>query len=300
VSVQYGIVLGAPRSGTTFLTEVLDTLPAVECVSGNLLPVAFAHLAAQPLPAEVPPILARGLRGAFADYLSGSPYRSRSSALRKWWLIGAPPLALPRALRSIRAETSLVYKEPFLGFSPDLAYNVSEHARLIFIYRDGRDVADSLVRSFDVLSDARLANLDSNEAPIGRAVGELYVPWWVPEGQEGRFLAASPYVRAIWMWREMVARSRQFFADPEVSSSGRVLHVRYEQLVSEPIEQGHRIAEHLGQSPTRRTERRLRAAHPRSIGGHRRRPPAEIAAAEQVAGDQLRALGYHLTTPAHA
>ncbi|HUB36329.1 MAG TPA: sulfotransferase [Solirubrobacteraceae bacterium] len=295
MSVEYGIVLGAPRSGTTFLMDVLATLPDAECVTGGLLPVGIAHLAAQPLPEDMQALLRRSLRGAIDDYLQGPAFRSQWAALRKWRLIGCPPRGLPGALRSVRRERALIYKEPFLAFAPELAYRVCGEAPVIHIFRDGRDVADSLVRSYDVLSDRKLAGLQSSEVMIGRRVGELYVPWWVHEGQQERFLAASPYVRAIWMWREMVSRCRELFADSHVSQSGRVLSVRYEDLVREPLAEGQRIVAHLRQRSTRRTRRRLRAASLGSIGVHRRRERHEIAAAEELAGEELLALGYELS-----
>lgn len=295
MSVEYGIVLGAPRSGTTFLMDVLDTLPDAECVTGNLLPVGIAHLAAQPLAGDLPALLQRTMRGALSDYLVSPAFRSPWAALRKWWLIGCPPLGLPGALRGRRPERALLYKEPFLAFAPSLAYAVSSAAPVIHIFRDGRDVADSLVRSYDVLSDRKLAGLESNEAMIGRKVGSLYVPWWVADGEEERFLAASPYVRAIWMWREMVTRCRELFADPQVSRSGRVLHVRYEDFVRDPLAEGERIVAHLRQRSTRRTRRRLAAASPGSIGVHRLRERHELLAAEELAGEQLAALGYELS-----
>jgi Sulfotransferase family len=298
VSVEHAIVLGAPRSGTTFLMGVLDTLAAAECVSGNLMPVGICHLAAQEPNDSLGPQLQRSFRGALSDYLQSSAYRSRAAALRKWWLIGRPPSGLWRAARGERSERMLVYKEPFLAFAPQLAYGAVADARLLYIFRDGRDVADSLVRTYDVLSDRRLADLESNEVQVGRRVGDRYVPWWVADGEERRFLAASPYVRAIWMWREMVRRCRDFFDQPYVSGSGRVLEVRYEDLVRAPRQQGEAIATHLGQRPGRRTLGRLRDAHPRSIGAHRERAREEISAAEQLAGRELETLGYRLSAAA--
>ena len=286
------VVLGAPRSGTTFLMSALGTLPALVCVSGNLLPVGIAHLAAQPLAPELGEALERSFRGALSDYLATSLYHARAAALRKWWIASRRPSQLRGALRGRRLEQMLVYKEPFLAFAPQLAYRALPQARLLYIHRDGRDVADSLVRTYDVLSDDKLASLDSNEVQLGRRVGELYVPWWVADGEQEEFLQASQYVRAVWMWREMVRRCREFFAAEEVRASGRALQVRYEQLVSEPLAQGEAIARHLGQTPTARTRAVLARAHPRSVGVHARREPEELAAAERVAGAELRALGY--------
>lgn len=300
MSVGRAIVLGAPRSGTTFLMSVLNGHPALECVSGNLLPVGIAHLAAQELPDEVRDALERSFRGALDDYLTTSLYHARSAALRKWWAASRRPSTLALALKGGRVEETLVYKEPFLAFAPEFAYNALPDARLLYIVRDGRDVADSLVRSYDVLSDEKLTGLETNEVHIGRRVGGLYVPWWVGDSETAAFLDATPYVRSVWMWREMLRRCRDFFNRPDVAASGRVLHIRYEELIEHPLAQGQVILEHLGQQLTPMIRKRLLGAHPRSVGIHGGREQAELAVAERLAGAELQALGYPLLTSAAA
>jgi hypothetical protein len=136
-----------------------------------------------------------------------------------------------------------------------------------------------------VLTDERLARLDSSEAPIGRKRGALYVPWWVEEGREDEFVAAAPYVRAVWMWSEMVRRCRE-----ELPRDA--LRIRYEDLVREPLRVGAELARHFRIELASRMRRRLQTAHPRSIGAFRRRDPAEVAEAERIAGEELAAHGY--------
>ncbi len=300
MSVRQGIVFGAPRSGTTFLMNALDALPAAECVSGNLLPVGVVHLAAQDLATDVRELLQRSFAGAIADYLESSVYRARAPALRKWWISGHRPAALRAAARGTRVESIVVYKEPFLAFAPEFAYEAFPDARLIYLLRDGRDVANSLVRSYDVLSEEKLRGLASNELMLGRARGDLYVPWWVEDGEEDAFLAAGQYARAIWMWREMVRRCCRFLERADVIASGRVLAVRYEALVGDALAQGDAIAAHLGQPVGAAMQARLGTAHARSVGNHERRASEEVREAERVAGAELEALGYRLRAPADA
>ncbi|HVO55184.1 MAG TPA: sulfotransferase [Solirubrobacterales bacterium] len=291
---RHAAVLGAPRSGTTFLMTVVDALPEAEGVTGNLFPIALAHLAARPLPQETREALERGLRGALRDYADSAVYRSRWAAMRKWWLASRRPGELPAAARGQRRETTLVYKEPFLAFAPDLAFDALPESRLVYLVRDGRDVADSLVRKYDTLSDAKLAGFETNEAPLGRSLDGLCIPWWVEPGEEAAFAAADQYVRSIWMWREMNARCQRFLERPDVRASGRVLTVRYEELMADPVGRGQEVAEHLGVRLGARARRRLEEAHGRSLGIHRRRDAASVRAAETLASGQLSRLGYEL------
>lgn len=291
---SHAIVFGASRSGTTFLMSVLDALPEAECVTGNLFPTPLIHLAAQEPPPETEDLLARSFRGAVRDFIGSASYRSRAAALRKWWVADRGPVGLRAAVRGERHERVIVYKEPFLSFAPRFAYEAFPESKLVYLLRDGRDVADSMVRKYDILSDAKLATLESNEAPLGRRRGKLMIPWWVGPGEEEKFVASDQFGRAIWMWAAMARRSQIFIESPEVVASGRILTVRYEELMADPPGQGEALIEHLGMRVGRRARHRLAAAHGRSVGIHARRDAESVRRAEAIAGDQLRRCGYPL------
>jgi hypothetical protein len=269
----------------------LDASPEAECVVGNLFPPPLAHLAAQPLPPEIGAVLQTSLRTALRDYVESGAYHSRAAAVRKWWNAERSLGEVRGAIEGARRERTVIYKEPFFSFAPQFVFDTLPESVLVYIYRDGRDVANSLVRSYGVLTDAQLASLESNEAPLGRRHGPIYFPWWVEPADEEVFVGASPYVRAIMMWREMVRRWKSFAGSPQVENSNRIHLVRYEDLMSGD-KSGPAMVEKLGLEMTPRMAARFAEAHGRSVGSHSRVSASDLALAEELAGAELDSLGY--------
>ena len=291
--LDYGVVLGCPRSGTTFLMSVLGTLPDAECLTGSLLPVAVPHVLNQDVSPDVRKALTIGFERSVDAYVHSGRFNSRAAALQKWAMAPTGLRGLLDALAGTRSISQFVYKEPFLSLTPELAYEALPASQIIHIFRDGRDCANSLVRTYDVLTDERLTHLRGSEMRIGRKYdGRRYVPWWVAEEEEDAFMESSPYVRAIWMWKYMVRRCHEFFSQPDVQASGRVMLLRYEDLMRDPIAHGDAVARHLGVTPTSAFYKRLRGAHTGSVGSYKRRDPAEVQAAEAVAGPELALYEY--------
>lgn len=287
---DYAIILGCPRSGTTFLLRALQPLDGAEAVSGLVYPPQLAHLAATSTSAEVDHLLDRSL--AFSlDFFRDHAAHSKGWAAGELLKRNLSARELVATVRGRRALRTVIYKEPFLAFAPDLAARAVPGARIVHIHRDGRDCADSLERKYGVLTDDKLTSLDTTEAPLGRKVDHRFVPWWVGEGEEDAFLAATPYLRGVWMWREMVRRCADAF-DGDGAPADRVLTVRYEDLMRDPQSVGGRVVRFLGHEPNRGVRRRLGTGHTKSIGVHRRRDPAEVARATELAGRELERYGY--------
>ena len=291
-SLDLGVVLGCPRSGTTFLMSVLGTLPDAACLTGSLLPVAVPHVLNQDISPDVREALTVGFERSIDAYLHSGRFNSRAATVQRW-------VAKPDRLRGLadvlggQRLRHFVYKEPFLSLAPELSYDALPSAQIVHIFRDGRDCANSLVRSYDVLSDERLTHLRGSEMRIGRKYdAQRYVPWWVDEDEEDLFMESTPYVRAIWMWKYMVRRCHDFFSQPDVQESGRVMLLRYEDLMRDPVGQGDAVAAHLGLTPTKTFYKRLKGAHTGSIGNYQRRDAAEVEAAEAIAEPELKLYGY--------
>jgi hypothetical protein len=175
------------------------------------------------------------------------------------------------------------------ALAPELVAEGLPDAKTLYIYRDRHDVANSLIASYDVLTDEKLADLRSTEARLGRRCEDRYVPWWVTDGREAEFLNSSPYVRSIWMWTFMVQRCNRYFQSRE---NGQVLHVQYEAFMHRSQEHGRRILDHLGASEIHGFRTHLEGARTSSIGKHDQRPSSELEATRRVAASMLATLGY--------
>jgi hypothetical protein len=289
----YGIVLGCPRSGTTYLSRLLKTIPEFECMIGTLLPVAVPHVVNQPISRTVYNALAVGFERSLDAYLHSGRYHSRAMAVQKWFNAPTGLRGLYDAVFRPRGQPArMIYKEPVLAFAPEFVLDAFPDGKILHIYRDGRDCAHSLVRTYDVLTDEKLRNPLSTEARMGRPYDDRFIPWWVEEARDEEFIRSTPYVRAIWMWSYMVRRCYDAFADPEPASRSHIMQVRYEDLVREPRKYGYAIVDFFGGKPTRTLDRLLDDAYTASIGKHKARKPAEIADAERIAGTELDRYGY--------
>jgi len=271
--------------------QCLKSLPNSECISGKLLPVSIPHIVNQSLSPEIYQALSFGLESSLQGYLN-SESGSRFAAIHKILTGCISVEEMSQTFRRKRVVKQMVYKENFLGFAPQFIYHALPDCRILHIYRDGRDSADSLVRSYNVLTDESLMKLRSPEAPLGRKYDHRYIPWWVEEGKEEEFLSSPPYVRAIWMWKEIVSRCHTFFSHPDILASNRVMLLRYEDLVNEPLKYGKSVVEFFGSEMNDRLQKKFKQASTKSIGVHKRRDAREIEVAEKVAKTELELYGY--------
>ena len=94
------------------------------------------------------------------------------------------------------------------------------------------------------------------------------------------------------MWKVMVLRCHNFFTTPEVTESGRVMLLKYEDLMKDPISWGRKVVSHLEGNFTSAVKKCFKKAHTQSIGIHRQRNPEEIENATQIARSELEIYGY--------
>lgn len=252
-------LIGAARSGTTFLGACVGRIPEI----------SYHH--------EPPATKAAG------RYLYDGLWGFRRS---RWfyrtvyaWLLRTE---LDGGLRFCDKTPTNSLLVPFL----ERAFPESQ---FIHIVRDGRDVAVSHLQKPWLLASSKGSTL---REPGGYLHGP-YAPWWVEHGREAEFETTSDIHRMTWAWRRYVEAALR---DGSTLGPQRYLEIRYEDLMADPRRHGERMLDFMG---IERSESRtsfleaLSRADPSSVGAWRRElDQADLAVFEADSGDLLRRLGY--------
>jgi hypothetical protein len=250
-------VLGAPRSGTTFLGSCIGALPEV---SYHFEP--------------------RVTKAAARQVYEGSWPESRAARVFRTSYRLLLLAAGDGGRRFVEKNPENCFVVPFLLRTfPD--------ARFVQIIRDGRDVAVSHAEK------PWLSAASAGSGKRGRG-GQAWGPWarwWVEPERRDEFAAASDLTRTAWSWRRFTAGARAALAE---LPPDRVLTVRYEDVVQRPQEAAETIAAFFGHAePPAALRAALATADPSSVGRWRAALDADgLADVEREAGDLLRELGY--------
>ena len=250
-------VLGAPRSGTTFLGSCIGALPDV---SYHFEPRVTKAAARQVY------------EGTWSAQRAARVFRTSYRLL----LVAAGD----GGRRFVEKNPENCFVVPFLVAPfPD--------ARFVQIIRDGRDVA---------VSHAEKPWLSATSAGTGKRGrgGQAWGPWarwWVEPERATEFAEASDLTRTAWSWRRFTDSARQALAE---LPADRVLTVRYEDVVTRPEEAAATLAAFFGYSePPQALLDALGRADTGSIGRWRTAlDEAGRADVEREAGALLRELGY--------
>ncbi len=254
-------VIGAPRSGTSFLGAT------------------FQHL--RDFSYHYEPPLAKALaRVAVEEAWPEARWRRAIRSLYTWllWRHGDGALRL--------AE-----KTPHHCFTVERLAHGLPGARFVHIVRDGRDAA---------LSHRETPWLSEKSAGSGRREtgGYLLGPYprfWVEPERRDEFRHTSDLHRCLWAWRRHVEAARSGLARV---ARERQIELRYEALVEDPAREGERLLDFVGVADP--GERRAALAHlatARGEGVGRWRSEAELSLAENAraldeTAPALRAFGY--------
>lgn len=252
-------VIGADRSGTTFLGDSLAALPEL----------SYHH---------EPAVIKAAARYVYEGRWSFRRARAFFRLVYGWLM----RVRLEGDLRLAEKTPSNSFIVPFLADAfPD--------ATFVHIVRDGRDAARSHMQQPWLLA----ASLAGGRREPG---GYRYGPdarFWVEPDRRREFETTSDLHRCIWSWRR---HTEAALAGTGALPADRFLELRYESLVTDPAREGARLLDFLGveqQSARALLLASLERADATGVGAWRTTfDAAELELIEREAGVMLRRLGY--------
>lgn len=251
-------IIGAPRSGTTFLGNSLGRLPGISYHFEPRLTKAAARCVYD---------------RSWSARRGGAVFRLSYGTL----LLAA----LDGGYRFAEKNPENSFLVPFLADEfPD--------AQFVHIVRDGRDATVSHAEQ-PWLSAASRAT-----SQRGRG-GQLHGPnarWWVESERREEFPRVPDIVRSAWCWRRFTEAALDGVTG---LPPGRAAEVRYEAMVSDPVATADMLADFLELSPPGRAGLHvgLASARPDSVGRWRAvLGERELADVLTEIGPLLARLGY--------
>ena len=228
-------VVGAPRSGTTFLGSCLARLPEVSYhAEPRLTKAAAQHV----------------YEGAWGERFSAAVFRISYRTL---------------LLATLEGGRRFAEKNPENSFLVPFLAATLPSAQFVHIVRDGRDAAVSHAEQ------PWLAAASAGSGLVGHARQAFgpHARWWVEHDRREEFAAVSDIVRTAWCWRRFTQAALDGLATLPYE---RVTEVRYEDLVMDPMTAARTLAGFLGTSPAGLEALRggLAGARPDSVGRWRK------------------------------
>jgi len=251
-------IIGAPRSGTTFLGSCIGRMPEVSYHLEPRLTKAAARCVYD---------------GSWSERRSAAVFRLSYSAL---------------LLAALDGGRRFAEKNPENGFVVPFLAAALPAAQFVHIIRDGRDAAVSHAEQ------PWLAAASAGTGGRGRA-GQLwgtYPRWWVEPDRREEFTQVADLVRSAWCWRRFTTAALDGLAG---LPAGRVLELRYEHLVRDPAGAAELLAGFLETSPAglQALQAGLSQARTSSVGRWRAvLDERQVAEVEAEIGPLLARLGY--------
>ena len=278
------VILGAPRSGTNLLRDLLCTFPGWgtwDCDEINL-------------------VWRYGNRGLATDELRPEHARPRVRAFIRG--------RFEHITRKERLET-VVEKTCANALRPAFVNAVLPEARFVVIVRDGRDAAASAIKRWTAPAELRYTLKKARYVPLSELPGaasafvkqrfrqlqrpDRQLPMWGPtfEGLATILMEDGLAAACAAQWNRCVVNTER---DVRGIDPRRVVRVRYEELVGEPVSTLERVAGTLDLEVTRSAIEQLASRVERgSVGrGHRDLGIDEQRSMERHLRPGLSLLGY--------
>lgn len=250
-------IVGAPRSGTTFLGNCIGRLPEVSYHPEPRLTKAAARCVYDRSWSQ--------RRGAMVFRLSYSVL----------------------LLAALDGGRRFAEKNPENSFVVAFLAATMPSAQFVHIIRDGRDAAVSHAEQPWLAA----ASADTNRRGRGGQLWGPYPRWWVEPARRAEFRSVSDLTRAAWCWRRFTMAALEGLA---MLPEGRTLELRYESVVRDPEAAATALGDFLETSPAGRQALRAGLAQARtsSVGRWRALAEHDVAEIQAEAGPLLSRLGY--------
>jgi Sulfotransferase family len=251
-------IVGAPRSGTTFLGSCIGRMPEISY-----------HFEPKLTKAAVGCVYNQ----TWSERRSAAVFRLSYSAL---------------LLAAFHGGRRFADKTPENSFILPFLSETFPAAQFIHILRDGRDAAVSHAEKPWLTTPA---GLYGDQVPDGQG-GAPYTRWWVEPDRRGEFAAVPGIVRTAWCWRRFTEAALDGLAGLPAE---RALEVRYESVVSDPAGAALLLGDFLGASAAGNEALRagLARARTESVGRWEKvLGEPEIRDVEREIGPLLTQLGY--------
>lgn len=278
------VIIGAPRSGTNMLRDLLTDLPAFTTWPCD----------------EINPIWRHGNRDHPTDEL---PVEAATPAVRHF---------IRGRFERVRAgaDVRVVEKTCANSLRVEFVREVLPDAQIVLITRDGLDAAPSAVQRWSAPLDlgytvAKARFVPKSDLPYyaqrfltarlaRRGPVASAASWWGPRFEGGaQLLQDRPLDEvALAQWSRCVRRSQEGLTG---LGPDRLHHVVYESFVREPRREIHRLADFLGVEVID-PDRFVQSVSSSSVGkGRESLTPARRAHLASMAARELEMLGYAST-----
>ena len=272
-------VIGAPHSGADLLARAMKRAPGFHFTIGqpSVLSVVYAFARSPSIQQGRGEAAATVLRDAFAQAWQVAPHACLSC-------LAACRLASARQAGRICVDERDITRygdaSPELMYCAEALVNAFPEAQLVQIIRDGRDVVSSMLADPESLAWFKrgIANVDT----------EFPNPFFGVETESdlAAWPALSPAGKCAMRWRGSVHKMARLRTN---LSADQLTTFRYEQVVREPHATATALSDFIGM----KVERIDISARSQAAANWRRLlNPAQQAEVEQVAGQQLRRVGY--------
>jgi hypothetical protein len=277
-------VLGAPHSGAYVVGRALKTSPGFHVTIGqqSVLQAVYGFARRPSLHsgrgdaagAVIRDAFAQGWQIGSASCLECSPQCRAAAGLRAAEI---GPCAGQRGL------TRFGDASPDLIYCADALISAFPDAQIIQVVRDGRDAVAAMLGDQGALSWLRpsMVNIDT----------EFPHPFYGVEGEydRERWPSLSTAGQSAMRWRgaiRIAARLRQSLPDDQVKT------IRYEDMARSPETMAEALSKFVGSPVTAPPAPPARRAAPEQNAWRRVLNYSQLTEIEQVAGDELRRLGY--------